>query len=80
MSRSDSPKRRHTQKPKRAEKICRTHTGHDKKSKICYSTRKKALTAMNFLIAHPPTDTRVPSGIYKCPACHDWHLTSKESA
>lgn len=41
-----------------------------------HATRKRALTAAAFAMKERP-GTRLT--IYKCPHCHDWHLTKKET-
>jgi hypothetical protein len=46
-------------------------------TKLRYRSRKKALTALNYLRAHTDRST-VPCAVYRCRFCGDWHLTSQE--
>lgn len=87
MSRSNSPKRRHRQKDgegrgqaHRAEKPTCLVSG-----KNCYSSRKAALTELNRLRANPSDvyglidgQPTVPTAIYKCSHCAEYHLTSSK--
>jgi hypothetical protein len=76
MSKSTSTKRRRQGKARNDKSICPAH-----KRKIRHPSRKAALQEMYRLkaVARDPNQrpTTAPTGVYKCPSCGDWHLTSR---
>ncbi len=73
VSASISPKRRHADKYTAPRPVCQ------ESGKIAYGTRKRALTALNFLRAHATVARgTLPVAAYKCRFCGEWHHTSKE--
>ena len=76
MSRSDSTKRRRTPKPDKPIRVC-----HDSGGKLTFSNRKRALSEMNAVRARDPRGNgELPTAVYRCPWCRDWHMTSKPQA
>jgi len=75
MSSSSSPKRRKQQKPHHEVQMCMAS------GKICYPRRKAALDVLNRMRGRV-TSRRLrtlPTGVYHCPHCSAWHLTSKHA-
>jgi hypothetical protein len=77
VSAPGSTKRRHHHKPRNAREVCRRSGG-----KLRFSSRKRALTILNMVAsdAERAGASSVPTGVYECRFCGDWHLTSKAAA